>query len=656
MKKIPFSIQAFFLFLFAMPVYAINPAGGHRGNITSLIHNGETIISAGEDGSIVFWNVREMASSQRLVLTPHAISKMAKHPQREQICIVEYAGMDDYRISVWDYKNKTRNFSLRSREPVTYITYSAGGSYIIASGFGGSPVTMFNSTTGEIYSPVTPEGNITLAITGRTERNMLVYQPDFDYFAPSEYSGLIFYLDVDSLSVTGRFQAPGNLLSPVIFGNNRFLAGLNADGLIIVDAATGAVYDRMQNIERSALLFPADDGFYCLSQNGNNPVLYRFTVNNRGSLVTNQRQALSSGAMRISLFAYNGIAAFASAGSLLLLDRQNRTFPLDFSFQLRITEIAHTENTIAFLTENSELCFLPADYRLLQDNRNLTLERKNGYSRITALSAGDADRFILWQSSNTQYAPRIVYANHDIDEQTLTMPGRFPLRSVSSMHNRILVLDSSGNSYLYNTDNLSERASLAFSSVGAIDASFVNDENFLLCRSVISGNSPFIYVNINTGETVPYLYSAQAGILSYTGSSGSIYAAAMERGLDGIKTTVLNLYASSETRARTGTFVKILEYPGEDSRLSIAESGPSLAVSFGEGAAIYGETVTHFERTGGLPEKLLGSENYFICLDSEGSISWHDNRTGGVLAVFRLYEDTWTLSNAREISGRLSRP
>jgi WD40 repeat protein len=654
MKKIPFyRLAAFLLFFFAMPVYAINIAGGHRDNITSLIHNGQEIISAGEDGFIVIWNAGERAALERFQLTPYAISSMVKHPQREQICIVESAGMYDYRIAVWDYKNKTKLFSLRSREPVTYINYSAGGSYIIASGFGGSSVTLLDSTTGEIYSADVPKGNVTLAITGRTERNMLAYQPDFDYFAPVEYSGLIFHLDTDSLSVTGSFRAPGNLLSPIIFGNNRFLAGLNADGLIIVDAATGEIYGSMENIERSALLYSSDDGLYCLSQSGNNPVLYRFTINNRGNLVTDTRVSLSSGASRISLFAYNGGAVFASGSSLLLPDRQNRVTPLAFGFQTGITEIARTDNMIAFLTENNELCFLPVDYHLIQDKRDLTLERKNGYSRITSLP-GDGDKFILWQSSTTQYAPWIVNANNEIDEYNLGFPSRFPLRSVSSINNRILVLDSAGNSYLYNTDNLDERASFVFSSIGAIDASFINDENFLLSRSVISGNSPFLYVNVNTGETVPFLYNAQAGIMSYTGKSGSIYAAAVELDFDGTKTTVINLYAAARTR--TGASVKILEYPGQDARLSIAESGSSLAVSYGEGAAIYGETVIHFERTQGFPQILLGSDNFFICLDSEGNISWHDNVTGNLLAVFSLYEENWTLSNGREISGGLSRP
>jgi len=652
MKKIKiYRLQAFFMFLFTMPLFAINTAGGHRGNITSLIHNGQEVISAGEDGFIVIWNVSERAASENFQLTPYAIRSMVKHPQEEQICIVESAGMYDYRISAWDYKNKTKLFSVYSRQPVTYINYSAAGSYIIASGFSGSSITVLDSTTGEVYSTDSGGGNISLAITGRTERNILAYRPENDFYAPTEYSGLVFYLDIDSFSVTNSFRAPGNLLSPVIFGNNRFIAGLNADGLVIVDAATGEIYDIMENIERSALLYPADDGFYCLSQNRIGNVLYKFSINSRGILVTESRVSLSVGTPGISSFAYNTGAAFASESSLLLLDRQNRTFPLTFTFQKQISEIAHTGNSIAFLTGNNELCFLPVDYRLMQDRGNITLTRKNGYSRITPLAQ---DKFILWQGANTQNVPQIVDANYG-SETALSLPSRFPLRSVSALNNMILFLDTSGNSYLYNTDNPDERSRLVFSSVGAINSSFINSENFLLSRSVISGNSPFLYVNTNTGETVPFLYPSQAGIMSYTGKSGSIYAAAVESSLDGIKTTVINLYAAAQTRIRSGASVKISEYPGEDARISIAESGFSLAVSGGEGAAIYGETVIYFERTQGLPQILLGSDNFFICLDSEGSISWHDNETGKLLAVFKLYENSWTLWSDTEISGSLSR-
>jgi hypothetical protein len=102
---------------------------------------------------------------------------------------------------------------------------------------------------------------------------------------------------------------------------------------------------------------------------------------------------------------------------------------------------------------------------------------------------------------------------------------------------------------------------------------------------------------------------------------------------------------------------RIFEYPGEAVHLSIAESAGRLAVSAGsEGAFLPGNELVYFERTNGLPVKLLGCDGFFLSLDSEGNIAWHDNRNGRVLAVFSLHGDTWNLKlNNRELTGRLLR-
>ena len=657
MKNIAYNRLLTLLVLLLLPVTllsAINIAGGHRGSITSLIHNGDTIISAGEDGFIVIWNLREQAAVERFQLTMGSILSMVKHPLRDEICIAESSGSDHYRISAWNYKFKKKLFSLLSAEPITFINYSAGGSFIITAGYGGSHLTLLDSSAGKVISTVDLQsGTVALAMTGRAERNMLIYL-NYKPYGRAGNEGLILYMDIDSLSVTGRFQAPDNLTSPVIFGNNRFIAGINSSGLLIVDAATGAIFDSFKDIERDALLCPADDGFYCLSRKENNPILYKFTLDRRGNLVTSQKLSLPFERLgRPSSIAFNGNVALASTeGSLLLLGQQGRITPMAHNFQTRITEIAHTGNSVAFLTENGELSFLPHDYRLLAENQNLAFTQKNGYTRITPitpLSGEGADQFILWQNTGTQYVPQIIHSNRQTVEPGLNyMIGRFPLRSISSKGNRLLVLDTMGNLSVYNLGNLSAKTDFTFSSVGAIDAVLVNSENFLLCRGVISGDSPFLLVNIRTGETVLFSYPARAGISAYAGASGNIYAAAVERDRDGEKTVVLNLSAAEETR--------VFEYPGEDAHLSIAESAGALAIACGDGAAIYGENVIYFERTEGLPEKLLGGEEFFLSLDSEGSLFWHDNKTGRLLAVFRLYGNRWTLSGNREISGGILQP
>ena len=637
-----------------MPLSAQNIAGGHKGNVTSLIHNGDTIISASEDGFIVFWNTAAQSAAERFQLTSGRIIAMVKHPLNSEICIVESEEHGKYRLSAWNYSLKEKLFSLPSSQQVTYLSYSAGGNFIIAAGFNGSPLTLINSGTGVINSsPNIPAGNITAAMTGRSERNMLFYHSSRENF-----EGHIMYYDIASDQVTGRFQVPPSLSSPVIFGNGRFLAGINSSGLLVIDAASGAEYDNYRSISRNALLCPDGEGFYCLNSEGNNFVLYKFTLNNYGNLIVLNRLNLSRyNTGSVSSIAYNGSPALANTdGRIFLLGEQGNIIPFYYNFQTRIMQIASANRSIAVLLENNELFFLPGNYRLIENNQELSIKVKNGYSKITAIPAspyeeGAIHRFIMWQSANTQNVPKIVYSRHTLDDLNLNfITGRIPIRTISATHNRILVLDTAGNITVYNNDNSS--AEFTFSSIGAIDAVLINSDYFILCRSVVSGNSPFLLVNYKTGETVPVSLPAEAGILAYAGTSGKIYAAAVERNFNGTNTVVFNI----GTTASAGIDSRIKEYSGEASQLTMAESSRLLAIAnTGEGASIYGDEIISFERSNGLPEKLLGSDDFFITLDSEGSICWHDNRTGKLLATFKLYGNRWTLKSDIEISGYIWR-
>ena len=648
MKK----ILALFLFFTSLPLFCFDIAGGHKGKITALIHNGDTVLSADEDGFIVLWSTSQRAAMERFQLTTNSIKSMVKHPLKDEICIIESGDTGNNRISAWNYKVKEKLFSVQSGEPAAFINYSAGGNYIITADFNSPHFTLLDSSRGNVLSYADiPSGAVTFGITGKAEQNILLYQGENENF-----EGQIVYLELKSLSVTGRFKAPDNLSNPVIFGNSRFLAGINSRGLLVTDAVSGILLDSIPDMERSALLYPVNDGFFCLSRENN--ILYRFTVDRYGTIVTHQKLSiLPDNEETISAFAINGTAIFASeSGNLfmagLTTGQQSKLVKMTHNFQSRITEIAVNNSSAAFLTEDGGLGFLPQDFRYIKDNDRLSLGKTDGFTKITAIAPFTAkeinqpDPYILWQNANTQIMPKIVYSNFRTDELSLQfMTGRNPLRSISSKNGNILVLDSAGRLSVYNLKNNASKAAFAFSSVGAIDAEFVNDDYLLLCRSAINGNSPFLFVNYNTGETVPVSFPSQAGIFTYTGNSGKTYAAAVIRNTDSLKTIISTLSANKTVNE------KLFEYPGEAANLTIAESAGITAIAAGsEGAKIYAEKIISFERTQGLPVKLLGCKNFFLSLDSEGNVSWH-NTNGKLLAVFRIYKDRWVLQTGTKTFG-----
>jgi hypothetical protein len=310
----------------------------------------------------------------------------------------------------------------------------------------------------------------------------------------------------------------------------------------------------------------------------------------------------------------------------------------------RIIEGAVSGQTFGFITDRGELGFLPSDFSRLESGFTLRLEpfpegnqeshagERNPYTRISGLSGGE---FILWQTENNRRAPAAVREGAAV--RVFDGPGfRFPLRSVSALEDRILFLDAGGNTAVL--DAKTGEKTFSFSSAGAMDAAFADSENIILGRSAVSGNSAFLKVNIITGETVALPWPASAGVRVYRGSSGIVYAAAVEGNPE--KTVFLALDAAHPSQS-----ARLFEYEGEDTLFALAESGGAPAFNpGGNEAAIYGkEGTVPFERGPGFPVKIFDGISFFVVLDGDGNVLWQDNGTGELLAVFGIQGDEWVL-------------
>jgi len=652
-KTIFFTGIIFSLLFIPIQVYAQNTrndlAGGHRGNINSLIHNGDTVLSAGDDGFLVTWNIQQRRAINRFQLTTYKIQSMVKHPIKNEICIIETSNLNTYKLSVWDYTHKQKLFTILLEGPFTFLNYSANGSYILAAGDDGSLLYILESSTGKILSiPFIQSGKITFATTGRAERNILIYQSEHeDDDGNYLFSGKILYFDLTTMTITGNFHAPGDLNNLIIFGNNRFLAGTNHDGLLLINAASGDILDTRQNIGRNALVYAFNDGFYCLDFNQNsregNAFLYRFTVDRNGRLIEN-RQALFFN-NKINVITFNKNVIFAQTdtntnSSLILHEQQNRLIPFNYKFQTLITEIASAKETIAFLDAHNTLFIIPNNPNSTGSTRSLTGIEYQNYNKLTSITFNSKDYFLLWQDSNIRLAPQLLDAKGQRISSLTFMIGRHPLRSLSVFNDKLLSLDSGGNISVYNLDAITRgdnslKPVFNFTLIGAIDGAFLNNDYIHICRSAIN-SSPFIMVNIKTGETIPISYNAQAGIHTYTGSSGKNYAIVMIRNENKTNTTFLELSIPSAA-GNINTNKVLFEYSGEAHNTSIAESARYVAVLCdSEGAKIISNENINFERTSGLPVKMQSTDQYFILLDSEGNITWHENRTGKIAGVFNL--------------------
>jgi hypothetical protein len=647
--------------------------GPHRGSVNCLQYDGERFLSAGEDGFLEIWN--EEQAVLRFQISALPISALVIRPGKTQIACVETDDLGQYRISVWDYATLKNLFTLRFRDPVRSLSYSAGGSYLIISRSGATGIVLADSDTGElILDPrnISDEfpPSVSFAAMGRTERVLLTYSPTgvLSYWELRVGGEPRLVPSLDNYSRPLRFEVPPNLESPALFGNNRFFAGLDREGLVILRADTGAGLVRDNSVSQGKLAGLGGE-LYCLVKNPSGGTrgegILRFRMNNSdrvegrdyfplpAAMGVNTLLPVPSGT-RTTL---SRLILGTERGELLTADPRlplAAAKKLTARAQTRIPEIAAGTKSIAFLTGEDHLGYIPLDFFDLKNGDTLSLERSGTYTRMSAagssLSLSDAaentglDRFLLWQDESPLPAPALRS-----QEQTAALPGlgtsfRFPLRSVSALEDRGLFLDTGGNVSVLSLSS-GERL-YAESFIGATDAAFIDRDSIVLGRNVpyASGiTAPFLKVDIKTGETVPIPYPASVGIQVYRGVSGEVYGVAVENGEGGLRTSIIRLDIQGADSAR------LVNYNGEDTRFSLTEADGFLASTMGgDEAGIYAPWgLVPVERGPGLPQRITNGDLYFVVLDAEGCVSWHDPRTGNILAVFRIYEDRWTLASAR---------
>lgn len=623
-------------------------SGGHRGPVTVLLYDEQgQILSAGEDGFLTTWDIRRGALSDRFQLSPYGILSMVLRPGKTQITLIESDGLGLYRISAWDYGTKEKLFTLRFRDPVSYVNYSGGGNFLIAARSGRTGVVFIHPETGEILSsPGDLTGSVTFAATGKSERTMISYQS----------SGVLSYWDLESGREIRRFTAPVQMTSPLLFGNNRFFGGIDAGELVVLDAVSGTPLIRERGLSPKVLFSAGSSSpeFLCLGSENDIPLLYHLEISGGGRLEIKNRRRIPPVIDTVTGAAVAGEEAVlgTAGGKVWTLNQNGNPRSMAARDQRRIREAAASRSVLAFLDGENSLAFLPRDYTRLRANEAVRIERDGVYTHIAADPGNGGDlpeRFLLWQTNNTRTFPALKtaagYPRKDAGGDIILdkLPLRFPVVSAALLGEEALFLDAIGNITVLSAET--GNVIFSFSSISSLDVAFLDAGNIIVGRSAISGNTPFLAVNILTGETLPIAYPSSIGAKVYHGPSGTIYGAVIDQEPGNPKTAIIRINPSNPSLS-----ARLVEYQGEDAFVGIAESRETMASTLGgDGAAIYGpEGMRPFERGPGLPVRLIEGGDCFIVLDDDGNISWHDPQSGRLLALFRLYEKEWVLEKPGE--------
>ena len=639
-------------------------APAHVGAVTCVtVDETGLILSAGEDGFLVIWDGAAMAAQERFQLGQCPVEKIAARPGRNEVAVYEDDGIDFHRVSVWNYVEKERRFTLPVTNPVLYCGYTARGTYLVL-GFSGG-VALFDGETGEQRGERLGTHPVTLAVSSRTERTLQTYSP----------SGILDYWDLDSFTLSLSLSVPANLQTPLVFGRYRFLAGQDSGRLFVVDAVSGRTFFETEAVPGSVLCRANDEdaSFFRVSPVRGGDV--QAGAVRREYFTVSPGGAVQRGETVVSLNA--GFSAAADAGhaknflygsddgrlALAVEGRDSADF-FRFENQRALLDAAIDEDGVMALIDGNDCgAFIPADFAGIAALDSITLFSANSANRVTA---GDRNTFLFWRYGNEAaftglghifpFVKKYDGTPKTADEYVIADSG-LPLKSAALAGGSVLFTDVSGGISVFSLED--SRRVFSYTSPLSLDAIFHGGRGILVARNAEAGRiaAPFLIIDTVSGETLPLAYPALAAFMLYKNRQGSVYCAVLKTSGRDIKTEVIRLNTQNPEAS-----VTIFEYPGEDSDFSFIEYGASsgggefvesFASTIGGGNAVIvsnGGAAAGEKREVGrgpeFPKKLLPWNGGFAALGQDGTVSWYDGVSGKLLAMLCLYETEWLLSTA----------
>jgi WD40 repeat protein len=596
------------------------PTAGHRGAVNAIVNGGGTILSAGEDGFLQEWDVGTGVAKERFQISVLPLKAMVARPGKTEIAVIESDGKQ-HRVSVWDFSSKSKLFSVDFQMRPNFIGYSGNGTFLFIAQSDNTGLLCLNSASGEIVHSINIVGMVNLTATGKSERNVVLYQN----------SGVISYWNMADGAKIQESETIPNLLYPILVGNNRFLCGISAGGsnrgLFVIDAVSGVVLDYNPTLTQGCLYqLESESSFICVSPQAEGASrIHHFSIDAKGKLTLSKQtqlewQSLCALVTEASLFfgTEDGNLWMGAQGFVRLKTREHR----------RISSAAVSGDGVVLMSEGT-LGRIPLDFHDITDISFTDAP----YTDITTAENG----FVLWQGNEGSIPP--IFRSLDSQDTVLKHPNaRFPLRAVSTLGDKALLLDTMGNINIVSLKT--GDSTFSFSSMGAMDAIFLDEKNILIGRGDADGAAPFLKVAIQTGETVPIPFSANVGVKAYKGKSGALFGAAIAKDANGTKTVVLRLDLSNSKASSV-----IAEYPGEHIDVSFAEVDGVVAATIGKSAVIRfaasdnsALVLDTLEQGSGFPVRFIEAEGFLLSIDTEGLLTWHDPKTGTLLAQLYLFD------------------
>lgn len=194
-----------------------------------------TIHSVGNDGRLIVINPETKKVLHRFRLTNDRIHLMESNPVDDRIAIVT-SQSGHYSISVWNWGDEKKLFSITIKSEPLFISWSVRGVYLIVGSLNDPSITVIRGRTGERLPYLTRLPSFyNSGYIGATETILMTYTS----------SGMLHYWDIRSSALKLSAETVPNLtdLSVLQTENKTSLFARRRENLYLISRQTGEVLD-----------------------------------------------------------------------------------------------------------------------------------------------------------------------------------------------------------------------------------------------------------------------------------------------------------------------------------------------------------------------------------------------------------------------------
>ena len=609
----------------------------HNGKVQSIVEHGENFFTAGDDGFVIKW--LPDGTGEHFQISDLEIKLIAVSPNGTDIAVYETDGFSIHRISEWNWKTLTRKSAKRFTDSIVSLEYSAKGTYLMAGTSSIDGMLFLDPKTKLTPLSVVKEstGTVTVAKTGKTEKTVLMYNPE----------GILSYYNLTDGSKIQEFERTALLEQPTLLYNNVYLAGVKNNSINIVKATTGELSTTIPAKNPIILKSDTSDLHYVEFDEENDRFILKQVPLKKSDLqfIPVELQYFTMGDIEeISVATYselNGLVYGTNSGALF----QNGLYPSSETIDItltRVTEPAHHRI--------SDIIFVDTNYYFITNNNIYTgkiLEKETSIlaeniNSTNLVSLGND--LILWSANESKPVYKLVMNDDGSTDLVQLFEIDKPITSLTVSQKGIVTITGNANVYLYDFEKNTNES--IYSSSGLQDAILVDDENIFVAKTAVTNpTSALINININTKETVPHpvkgdiMFSLES---QEKAGTKQIYGVSIITS-NGKKTTEIFSYVPA-----TKTYSPLLQWADEDTSAfvkvingviytNIAKSGArSLNLSTKKSASL--------KRSASLPKDIAGNKNYIVTVNQDGSLTWYNNTTSAKLENWNFTAEEYLTS------------